>query len=262
MHLTWQTVLLLFLLLFSACGGNKSSTSGLDALREDEKIPLRNISQSSRCVTEDSIEVKEDLNQDGAVDVRKLYIQKGDEKILVCRESDLNYDGVLDIYQFMDDTGETRRDEVDLDFDGSIDVVSHWSNGKVFKQELDQNSDGIVDTIRYLKDGSINRIEGDMDQNGHIDYWEYYADGQLQRIGYDVNGDGKADRWDRDKVASAQKKIEETEEGQTEQAEPSEDDDVGAEDVPENALETEHASDNADGISTSGKPTKSADKKK
>lgn len=219
---------ILFSVFFIFCGfgtmscGGKTNKKSNTANSENAKPrgPLRSIADSARCVADDAIEVKEDLNQDTAIDVRKLYKQIGKEKVLVCRESDLNYDGVLDMYQFLDDDGQMKRDEVDLDFDGHIDVVSHWSAGKVFKQELDQNSDGYVDTIRHFKDGKIFKTEGDMDQNGHIDYWEYYDGGQLLRIGYDRDGDGKADEWERDKIAQSS---EETEQEATPDAENAED---------------------------------------
>lgn len=204
---TYIAMTMALLLLSCADKNAKTPQNGPDA--DAVTGPLRDIAQATRCNTEDASQIKEDLNNDGTVDVRKIYSQVGELQVLTCKESDINFDGKLDLYQFFDNNGKLKRDEADLDFDGNLDIISYWSNKYVFRQELDQNSDGIVDTIRYLKDGKIFKSEGDMDQNGVIDYWEYYTDGQLVRIGIDHDGDGKADQWNRDKIAQSKQAAQE-----------------------------------------------------
>jgi hypothetical protein len=179
------------------CGGAKSETSTSDdAAKKDGK--LQRIDDRSRCDTEGRIESLVDLNQDDTPDVRKVYISTNDSKVLICREADLNFDGIKDIFMFFDERGQITSDEIDLDYDGKIDIISTYAKGKVMKQEIDTNSDGIVDRVRALENDLPVRVEGDTDGNGQVDYWEYYAAGRLMRVGYDEDGDGRADRWLRD----------------------------------------------------------------
>ena len=112
------------------------------------------IDSNSRCELGDGMrEALVDLNQDKNPDVRKVYAQRGEGEVLVCREADLNFDGLKDIFYYFDEDGAPKRDEVDLDYDGVIDIVSTYASGKVVKQELDTNSDAQIDRVRFLEDG-------------------------------------------------------------------------------------------------------------
>ena len=184
-----------FVLLLTACGGTDKKVVSSDAAKGG---PLGRIDEGARCDTKDGREALVDLNQDDVPDVRKVYRTVGDTEVLICREADMNFDGIKDIFVFFDDQGSVIRDEVDLDYDKQIDIISTYAKGKVIKQEMDTNSDGMVDRVRHLKDDLPFRVEGDMNGDGRIDLWEYYEDGKLVRLGTDDDGDGRADSWSRD----------------------------------------------------------------
>lgn len=182
---------------FCACGGADKAGGTRHASR-DAKGALGRIDEGRRCDSKDGRESLVDLNQDDIPDVRKVYKTVGKDEVLVCREADMNFDGVKDIFVFFDDQGVIIRDEVDLDYDKQVDIISTYAKGKVVKQEMDTNSDGLVDRVRHLKNDMPFRVEGDMNGDGQIDLWEYYEDGKLVRLGTDDNGDGRADTWSRD----------------------------------------------------------------
>jgi len=191
--------------LAAGCGGAKGKTGGNAGIGTAvEGANLERIDSNKRCETGQNREVLVDLNQDEKADVRKIYAKLGESEIVVCREADLNFDRRLDIFVYFDETGAIKRDELDLDYDGKIDIISMYAEGKVVKQELDTNSNGTVDRVRFLEDNLPVRVEGDTDSNGQIDYWEYYDAGKLIRVGMDTDGDGRADTWNRDEAAPSE----------------------------------------------------------
>ncbi len=162
----------------------------------------------SRCNASGKRLVTLDLNQDKQPDVWKIYATKteGGSKVdlLTCKEQDLNYDGRKDIWIYYDDQGNRQMEEMDLDFDGKIDLITIRRGGKVIRQELDTNYDGKTDIWKYYTDEEVlERVERDSNGDGKVDYWEYYEGGQLDRIGYDKDGDGKPEEFDRAPAAQA-----------------------------------------------------------
>lgn len=194
-------------LIAAGCGGAK--VDGRVAAKrsrgnEDGKGILGEVGGGTRCQLGDGRrEVLVDLDQDDDPDVRKVYQAVGDTEVVICREADLNFDGIKDLFVFFDETGQTTRDEVDLDYDGSIDIISTYAAGKAVKQEIDTNSDGLVDRVRFLDNDLPVRLEADTDGDRKVDYWEYYEAGKLIRIGIDKDGDGRADNWSRDDETEA-----------------------------------------------------------
>ncbi len=192
----WMGLLCAIMSFSIGCAGSKKDADH----GGDVPGKLGNIDSGSRCELEEGqVEDLIDLNHDGQADVRKiLIVLDNGSRILVCREADLDFDGAKDVFVFYDGEGRILRDEMNLDFKDTVDIVSLYAKGKIIKQEIDTNSDGRVDRVRYLEDGVPVRVEGDTDNNGIVDYWEYYEAGKLIRIGLDENGDGKADNWSRD----------------------------------------------------------------
>ncbi len=191
-------VLLAAVLGSAACGGAKVK-AGSKLSSANSGDTLGRIDQNPRCELDGGREVLLDLNQDGKPDVRKIYVSGPQGDMLSCREADLNFDGNRDFFVFFDSTtGQKKRDEVDLDHDGMVDIVTTYIGGNPIKQELDTNSDGLIDRVRFLDGDVPQRVEGDTDGDGRIDYWEYYDGGKLLRIGMDTDGDGKAETWSRD----------------------------------------------------------------
>lgn len=155
------------------------------------------------------MEVSEyDTSGDETPDVRRVFRRIGDgplmRLVLACREADLNGDGTKDVVRFYNEEGRPLREEMDRDFDGTIDTITVFQNGRVVRTELDENHDGRVDAkIYYDESGATTRTERDIAGRStasewHPDRWEYYEDGRMVRMGTDVDGDGRVDRWDRD----------------------------------------------------------------
>ena len=95
------------------------------------------------------------------------------------------------------------REEADRDFDGRIDEITLFTNGRVSLQEIDTSGNGMIDTKIFYENGQPERAERDMANRSTAakwqpDRWEYFEAGRTVRIGTDMNGDGKVDRWDRD----------------------------------------------------------------
>lgn len=189
--------------LMAACGGAGSRSGKGKTGHAAGRKGLGSMDEGARCEAKDGRESLVDLNQDDVPDVRKVYKTVGDNEVLVCREADLNFDGVKDWFVFFSDTGQITRDEADLDFDKGIELITTYAKGKAVKQEYDTNSDGLVDRVRYLQDGMPIRLEADRNGDGKVDEWEYYQDGKLVRVGTDDDWDGKADSWWRDNEPAA-----------------------------------------------------------
>ncbi|MEI8259146.1 MAG: hypothetical protein WCJ30_26050 [Deltaproteobacteria bacterium] len=130
-----------------------TTTSREDRGRCDATLPRRNASEY-------------DTNGDGVTDVRKVYQMVGEgadvRSVLVCREVDLNHDGIKDMFRFYNEEGRTLREEEDRDFDGRIDVISFFENGEVVRREMDTNADGQVDMRLFYRDHHPYRAEREM----------------------------------------------------------------------------------------------------
>ena len=156
---------------------------------------------------------KYDLNGDGEADDWRYYVRKGDKdtpkdqrpRLLARQDLDLNFDTTPDVRRHFNDQGTVVREEMDLDFDGKIDLTTVLQGGKRMRQEMDTNFDGKPDIWKYYEGKVLTKLHRDADHNGKVDHIEYYEGGKLDRVGYDKDGDGRVDTWDR-ATASAEKK--------------------------------------------------------
>jgi len=191
------------------CGSQDAKPVTSPGAEKAEPTSGGEVADAGRCVPQgEGYEVSEyDTSGDSTPDVRKLFKTMGKGSlarlVLVCREADLNGDGRKDVVRFYNDEGRPMREEADRDFDGRIDEVTHFANGRVILQEIDTSGNGVIDTKIFYENGQPVRAERDMANRStatewHPDRWEYYADGRTVRIGTDNDGDGKVDRWDRD----------------------------------------------------------------
>lgn len=148
-----------------------------------------------------------DTSGDDIPDVRKVFLTVGEagdsHLVLVCREADLNGDGVKDVVRYYTDEGRPQREESDRNFDGTMDEITIFENGRIVRQEMDTNGDGRVDMKIFWNDGHPERTERDMAgrstaNHWQPDRWEYFEQGRMVRMGTDLDGDGNVDRWDRD----------------------------------------------------------------
>jgi len=166
---------------------------------------------SNHCGAADALhEVTEyDTSGDATPDVRKVFLRVGDgalaRLVLVCRESDLNADGVKDMIRYYSDEGRPLREEADRNFNGQMDQITYFQDGQILRQEFDSQADGKVDEKIFFENGKPLRAERDLTGRSTAskwqpDRWEYYEEGRMVRMGTDLDGDGKVDRWDRDMI--------------------------------------------------------------
>jgi hypothetical protein len=193
----------------TACGGTKQATETTTPVAAKSMGGGATDVGPTHCPAADAThEVSEyDTSGDEISDVRKIFLRIGDGSlarlVLVCRETDLNSDGVKDVVRHYTDEGRPLREDSDTDFDGTMDSVTVYQDGSVIRQEIDSTHDGKVDTKIFFENGKPLRAERDLngrstDAKWQPDRWEYYEEGHMVRMGTDLDGDGKVDRWDRD----------------------------------------------------------------
>lgn len=212
------------LIVAQACGGASSIGSRRDGRESREpkgslvlkgatgetNTPDRRICQ----VDPDVHQVAEyDTNGDDYEDVRRVFRRLGDgvtgRLVLVCRDTDLNGDGVKDVVRDYTKEGRPRREESDRDFDGRMDQIMFFELGRIARLEQDTVGDGKVDFKMYYDSGKPIRTERDTRGEStpgdwKPDRWEYFENGRMIRVGMDVDGDGTVDRWDRDEIYKRQ----------------------------------------------------------
>jgi hypothetical protein len=138
-----------------------------------------------------------DLTRSGKPNVWKFTRPGPDGKpVLVRRETDLNSDGRVDVWEWFDADGAVERQAVDLDFDGKPDAVLYFEKGLLVRKELSFGFDGKPHVTAYYEKGKLVRKEKDDNGDGKVDTWEYWEGGELDRVGVDTDGDGKVDRWE------------------------------------------------------------------
>ena len=169
-----------------ACGPKKSLS----------EAPLATAGILSEEPTEDGL-VKQlvDMDGDGDADVFNFFRERPDgPRLLVLKHSDLDRDGRMDVRTHFDITGQIEKEEMDGDFDGTVDWVDHYQGGKRTLSEVDTNYDGTFDLFKIYESGSVRRKERDTNFDGTIDFWEYLDDqGNVTKVGRDIDGDGVMD---------------------------------------------------------------------
>jgi hypothetical protein len=191
--------------LSAACSGSSENSTrrGSDFGGVEGESSLRDPGEDGRRCPSNKAYLEESLDTSGdnVADVRKVYRVEGEgekaQKIIVCRELDLNHDGRKDLFRFYSEEGRPMREMTDADFDGQIDQISYFENGRVVKQEADRNQDGRADETRFYVANKLVRVDRDDDYDGEVDVWEHWDQGRLLRIGYDSNRDKVADFWHR-----------------------------------------------------------------
>jgi antitoxin component YwqK of YwqJK toxin-antitoxin module len=210
-----KTLTSTYILLTLNYGDKNKTSNGKNTTPEGlagSTVPIEE--GESRCGDEGHRVENADLNDDGVTDVRTVWAlidNHGVEtEVMVCKETDLNFDGKKDIIRYFSDEGRPLRHEIDLDFDGHIDVITYFEDGKIIRSEYDTNFDGKVDMWNYYANGKLKASERDRNGDGQKDEWQHFdEEGNLVRIGYDTDGDGKVDHWER---ADTGETIEEPEE--------------------------------------------------
>ena len=151
-------------------------------------------------ITGDKSEEQYDLNGDGKPDLFKTYVMRGPEdvpekrkQLLARQDLDLDFDGDVDVRRHFNELGSVVREEMDLDFDGQFDAVDYYAEGTLYRRDMALNFEGKPSIIKYYNDTKLARKERDTNADGKIDTVEFYEDGKLVRIGIDKDGDEKPD---------------------------------------------------------------------
>lgn len=179
--------LLLTSLLFAsgtACASKKAEPAA-------KKAAVLSVAPAEDGLTLQSI----DINGDGRADVFNYVRERtGNSALVVRKETDLNWDGRVDVRAWFDDSGALTREEMDGDFDQRVDWVDHYQAGVRVMSEVDSNFDGVLDLFKYYEGGVLKRKERDTNNDGRIDMWEYFdPQGNVVKVGKDLDGDGVMD---------------------------------------------------------------------
>ncbi|MCB9663531.1 MAG: hypothetical protein H6732_05445 [Alphaproteobacteria bacterium] len=156
---------------------------------------------TERELPEEGLIVQEiDLDGDGTPEIWNLFQEREDApRLRVRKKVDLNFDGRVDVVSHFDETGSLYLEELDADLDGVLDWTDHYKDGVRVLAEVDTNFDGRPDVFSYYAVGAdgksyIDRKERDTNGDGKIDAWERFdPSGAVVRTGRDTDGDGKMD---------------------------------------------------------------------
>jgi hypothetical protein len=183
------------------CGGQQKTKAGSIA---NLKVPQSDLGAKfdrSRCDDKGKQVVTLDANGDGKPDVIKLFItssQDGNQvQALVCKQTDLDFDGKIDLVQYYGPEGVLFMDEYSMNYNGKFNGRTFFQDNKKIRAEKDMDFDGRMDYFEFYEGGKIVRVERDKNGDGKIDEWQYYEGGRLDRIGYDTTGSGRVDKWER-----------------------------------------------------------------
>ena len=155
----------------------------------------------SRCDDRGKNVVSLDANGDGKPDVIKILqgstVGGQQSQQLVCKQTDLDFDGKIDLVQYYGPSGDLIMDEYSMNYSGKFNGRTHFQEGKKVRAEKDMDFDGKPDYFEIYEGGKLVRIERDKNNDGKMDEWQYFENGHLDRIGYDTTGSGRVDKWER-----------------------------------------------------------------
>lgn len=146
--------------------------------------------------TEDGlVRVTVDLNNDGKIEIINYYRQNGDNRLLMRKEVDLNSDGRVDMRSSFNEAGQLTVEEMDGDFDGRVDVVDEYRDGRRAVTQVDTDFDGDFDLKKYYENGIVRRKERDTNNDSKVDFIEILDErGNVVQTGQDLDGNGKVDQ--------------------------------------------------------------------
>lgn len=177
---------------------------------------------------------------------------------IVRKEIDVNFDGSVDVVRTYNRQQELTREELDVNFDGSVDFINHFEDSVIVRRQIDNDNDGVFEETRFYREGALYRVEKDTDGDFIPDYWEFYLDGTLARIGRDFDADGIIDNWTLAETEEGAPDIVQTDEygnlvnkDESEGEDDVEDVDEAAdegEDIPADGTQTEESSNDEAGV--------------
>lgn len=160
-----------------------------------EQVAPTGPTKTSSTTAEGLVEVKVDLNNDGVVEITNYYRQTTpDNRLLLRKDMDLNRDGRVDISSTFNEAGRLVQEQMDSDFDGKIDWIDEYGDGRRTVTKVDTDFNGTFDMVKYFENGVVRRKERDTNADGKVDFWEYLDErGNVIQTGQDIDGDGKMD---------------------------------------------------------------------
>jgi hypothetical protein len=168
----------------TACGGSTQEAASADKLpRRDTEIT------HDECDVRSSTAERIDANNDKRADV--TVVRSGEREL--CRAVDLNFDGLIDRYSYLDEAGRLRRQESDYDRDGRVDEISLFKAGVLAERHRATTLDPRLDTWQTYVNGQLVRTERDSNGDGVVDQWWEYKSPSCPLIHSDVNNDGRPD---------------------------------------------------------------------
>jgi hypothetical protein len=175
-----------------ACGGGNEG-SGVGERRTTPSGSRTDEAVRELCVASGANVDAVDVNNDGTPDIRHV-LDNGRRR---CTEIDMNFDGRVDVVRFFEADGQTLlREEHDFDFDGRFDQIAVYEAGQLTHKELDTNFNDRIDTWLWCQDGRVSRAERDRTNSGRVDTWEVYERGILTEARYDDDNDGEPEKFE------------------------------------------------------------------
>jgi len=177
------------LVLLVGCGG----ASGAVGPAQSGEVTRRDITIThASCAVDSAGAEKINIGGDPRPDI--VIVRSGGRE--VCRSVDLNFDGTVDSWVYMDPQGQVSRRENDYDRDGRIDEISLFRGGVLVEKHRATTLVGRLDTWQFYQAGKLARTERDSDGDAIIDqWWEYPKPDRpdCPMIHSDVDGDGRPD---------------------------------------------------------------------
>jgi hypothetical protein len=144
------------------------------------------------CDIESKDAEKLDGNGDGRADI--TIVKEGGRE--VCRAVDLNFDGNIDSWIYLDGAGKVRRREFAYGRDNRVVEIRKYKGGVLAEMDRVTTPGAHLDTWQFYEGGRLTRTERDSDGNGTVDQWWAYPQPDKPScpiIHADLDGDGRPD---------------------------------------------------------------------
>ena len=146
------------------------------------------------CTSPDSTQVKAKTATAGERDT-EIKHEPCDKDSATAQKIDVNGDGSPDIIHVASGGREVCR-IVDLNLDGAVDAFIYYdAQGRERRRESDFDRDGRADEIARLQEGVVVLKERETNFDNKIDTWDYYEGDRLVRRERDSDGDKIIDQW-------------------------------------------------------------------
>jgi hypothetical protein len=185
----WSNPWILCIVLSAAGIVGCSSSAGLGVGDKGIATARSRTIDHEPCDLESKTAERVDANGDGKPDL--TVVRDGQKEI--CRAADLDFDGRIDVWTYLDATGKLRRRELDYDRDGTVDEIQLFKAGEISEKHRASTPAKRLDTWEFYSAGRLVRAERDSDADGRVDQWWDYKTPDCPVIRADVDGNGEPD---------------------------------------------------------------------